>query len=56
MLLAHTGHWLLSVVYAVPVVIVGIALLVTFIRERRAPEPPEEAAFEPDTPRPAPGA
>jgi hypothetical protein len=33
--LAHTGHWALWVLYAVPVIVVLIATAQAFIRERR---------------------
>jgi hypothetical protein len=34
--LAHTGHWALWVLYAVPVIVVLLATAQAFIRERRA--------------------
>jgi hypothetical protein len=33
--LAHAGHWLAQVAYAVPLVLVVVALVVTKVRERR---------------------
>jgi hypothetical protein len=43
--LAHAGHWLASLAYALPVLIVGVALFVTWLRERR--EPDEDEPLEP---------
>jgi cytochrome c oxidase assembly factor CtaG len=49
-LLAHAGHWLAQVAYALPIVLVIIALVVSKLRERRArandgePPVPERAA------------
>ncbi len=34
--LAHAGHWLAQVAYALPIVLVVVALVVTKVRERRA--------------------
>jgi cytochrome c-type biogenesis protein CcmH/NrfF len=36
LLIAHAGHWLLWVLYLVPVVIVLFATAQAFLRERRA--------------------
>jgi hypothetical protein len=33
--LAHAGHWLVYVLYAVPVIIVLGSIVVTMIRDRR---------------------
>ena len=42
--LAHAGHWLIYVLYAVPVLIVLGSIVVTMARDRRGPgdgdEPP----------------
>jgi hypothetical protein len=35
LLLAHPGHWLMYVLYAVPVVIVGASIVISFLRQRR---------------------
>jgi hypothetical protein len=40
--IAHVGHWLMWVLYAVPVVIVLGSIVVSVIRDRRAE--PREAA------------
>jgi hypothetical protein len=43
---AHAGHWLIGVLYAVPVLIVGASIVLTVIRDRRgrrAGEKPPEA-------------
>lgn len=37
--LAHTGHWLIWVLYAIPVVVVLGSIVVTVIRDRRGPPP-----------------
>jgi hypothetical protein len=34
--LAHAGHWLAQVAYALPLVLVVVALVVSKVRERRA--------------------
>lgn len=36
--LAHSGHWLVSLLYLSPVAVVLVALGVQAIRERRNPE------------------
>ena len=33
--LAHTGHWLISLVYVVPVLVLVVSLSVNSLRERR---------------------
>ena len=41
--LAHTGHWALWILYLLPVIVVGIAIVTSVIRQRRdedAEEPP----------------
>ena len=46
--LAHVSHWLVQLLYVVPVVIVVGALAITSIRDRRAersmPDPADEPA------------
>ena len=50
--LAHSGHWLINVLYIVPLLIVVGMLGVTMVRDRRAeaaekaagPPPPDEDA------------
>ena len=37
-LLAHAGHWLVNLVYLMPVIVVVGAAVVVAIRERRSPE------------------
>jgi hypothetical protein len=32
---AHAGHWLVSVMYALPVLGLGVALLIDVLRQRR---------------------
>jgi uncharacterized membrane protein SirB2 len=52
--LAHVGHWLVNVLYLVPLVIVVGMLAVSSLRDRRAeaaeaaagPPPPRDAAAE----------
>ena len=34
--LAHTGHWLVNLLYIVPLAIVVIMLAITMVRDRRA--------------------
>jgi chloramphenicol 3-O-phosphotransferase len=34
-LLAHAGHWLVYVLYAVPVVVVGASIVISLLRQRR---------------------
>ena len=36
MLFAHAGHWALYFLYAVPIVVVLVSILVTIRRERKA--------------------
>jgi hypothetical protein len=52
--LAHAGHWLAQVAYALPLVLVVVALIVTKLRERRnggRPDDPEgEHAASPAEP------
>ena len=40
--LAHTGHWAIYVLYAVPVVIVLGSIALSMIRDRRARRAPEQ--------------
>ncbi len=47
-LLAHAGHWLVSVLYASPLVIVVGLLAVAAIRDRRRPDGDREGS--PGTP------
>ena len=47
--LAHAGHWLVSVLYLVPLVIVVAMLAVSSLRDRRA-EAAETAAGGPPPP------
>ena len=42
--LAHAGHWLAQVAYALPLVLVVVALVATKLRERRAGGEPDAAA------------
>ena len=35
--IAHAGHWLVYVIYAVPVIIVLGSILLSVVRDRRAP-------------------
>jgi hypothetical protein len=42
-LLAHAGHWLASMIYVVPVLVVVAFLAVQALRERSAPRAQEEA-------------
>ena len=49
--LAHAGHWLVNVLYLVPLVIVVAMLAVSSIRDRRA-----EAAEAAGAPAPDPAA
>jgi len=42
--LAHAGHWLAQVAYALPLVLVVVALIVTKLRERRAGDEPDASA------------
>ena len=48
--LAHAGHWLVSLVYAAPVLVVGGALVRTWWKERR--EGPYEDDDVPGEPQP----
>jgi uncharacterized membrane protein HdeD (DUF308 family) len=45
--LAHAGHWLVSLVYAAPVIVVGLALLRTWWKERREGPFEDEDVAEP---------
>lgn len=45
---AHAGHWLVSVLYARPVLIVIGSLVVTAVRSRRREAKEHEDAEEPD--------
>jgi hypothetical protein len=42
-LLAHAGHWVIYILYAVPVLIVVVSIVASVIRQRR------ERAGEPET-------
>jgi hypothetical protein len=35
-LVAHAGHWLIYVLYAIPVVVVGASIVISLLRQRRA--------------------
>ena len=35
LLLAHAGHWLIWVLYAVPVLIVAVSIVASVLRQRR---------------------
>jgi cytochrome c-type biogenesis protein CcmH/NrfF len=39
---AHAGHWLVYILYAVPVLIVLASIVVTVVRDRRRGEMDEE--------------
>jgi hypothetical protein len=41
---AHAGHWLVYVLYAVPVLIVLASILVTVVRDRRRGPADDEPA------------
>ena len=34
-LIAHAGHWLMYILYAVPVVVVGASIVINLLRQRR---------------------
>ncbi len=34
--LAHPGHWAMWILYLLPVIVVGIAILTSLIRQRRS--------------------
>ena len=40
MLLAHVGHWLVNLIYAGPVILVGVWIGINAIRDRRGAGPP----------------
>ena len=46
--LAHSGHWLVQVLYAVPLIVMAVVLLVGRFRQhrdsKRPPSPPDDAA------------
>ncbi|HEX2129530.1 MAG TPA: hypothetical protein VHF58_09975 [Solirubrobacterales bacterium] len=44
--LAHAGHWLVYVLYAVPVVIVLGSIALTMVRDRRARRAADERGGE----------
>jgi hypothetical protein len=44
--LAHAGHWLIGVLYAVPVLIVAASIVLTIIRDRRERRADEESPAE----------
>lgn len=46
---AHAGHWLVYVLYAVPVMIVLASIAVTMIRDRRRRAAEERGEGEPET-------
>ena len=50
LLLAHVGHWLVNVLYLVPLVIVVGMLAVSSIRDRRAEAAEAAAGSVPPTP------
>jgi cytochrome c-type biogenesis protein CcmH/NrfF len=54
LLLAHSGHWALWVLYSAPVVAVVIALVISSIRVRRLVEEGESEGDSRDGP-PGPG-
>jgi cytochrome c-type biogenesis protein CcmH/NrfF len=41
--IAHAGHWLLDILYVIPVVVVAVAVIVSWARTRR-----EDARSEKD--------
>ena len=43
LIVAHTGHWLIWVLYAVPVLIVVGSIVISIVRQRRE-EPGEEGS------------
>lgn len=43
-LVAHTGHWLIWVLYAVPILIVVISIVASVVRQRR--ERPGDSELE----------
>jgi hypothetical protein len=45
--IAHAGHWLVYVLYAVPVAIVLGSIALTMIRDRRARRDSEEGGTHP---------
>jgi cytochrome c-type biogenesis protein CcmH/NrfF len=45
--LAHAGHWALWILYAVPVVVVLVAVGVAVVRERRAQREGAEVSRSP---------
>jgi cytochrome c-type biogenesis protein CcmH/NrfF len=47
LLLAHTGHWSVWVLYSVPVIAVIIAIVVSSFRARRLDSAPPAADDEP---------
>jgi hypothetical protein len=42
MILAHAGHWISGLLYALPVVIVLIALGIQSLRDRKRQKPEQE--------------
>jgi len=50
LLLAHVGHWLVNVLYLVPLVIIVAMLAVSSIRDRRAEAVETAAGSAPPTP------
>lgn len=61
-LLAHTGHWAIYVLYAIPVVIVVTSIVLSILRQRRegargegrpGPDPPphEDQPVHPESPQ-----
>ncbi|MDQ3850114.1 MAG: hypothetical protein M3296_05825 [Actinomycetota bacterium] len=49
--LAHAGHWIASVLYVVPVLVVVGALGVQVVRDKRREEREGPGATDPDRPR-----
>jgi hypothetical protein len=39
--IAHAGHWLIYVLYALPFIIVGFSIVTTMMRQRREGGPSE---------------
>lgn len=52
--LAHLGHWIGSLIYAAPALLLAGALAVSTIRQRRAEEARRAAARRPAQPTPRP--
>ncbi len=46
--LAHAGHWLVNVLYALPVLVVAGSIIVSVIRQRREAKDADESDPGPD--------